>query len=104
MRWSQGDERLMAYVLGELSPAEMAEVEARLLVDERASEEVESLRLMVGVLERGMAEETLPELGDQRRRAVLAGPRPMRIESNGGWGWRAKAAAVLAIGLTGVMV
>src|SRR5687768_15659931 len=100
MRRSQGDEQLMAFVLGELSAAEAAEVEARLLVDEDAAAEVESMRAMAGMLDGAFVNEALPELGEARRNRVLSGPEPMRMR----WGWRVRAAAALLIGLTGVVV
>jgi hypothetical protein len=102
MRRSQGDEQLTAYVLGELAPADAAEVEARLLVDEEAAAEVESLRATVGMLGEALGAEELPVLGEERRQLILAGPGLMRIE--GGRGWRLKVAAALLIGLGGVVV
>lgn len=104
MRRSQGDEKLTAYLLGELSASEAAEVEARLLVDEEAAAEVESLRGTVGMLGAALAEEELPALGEERRQLIVAGPAQMRISTGNGRGWRVKVAAALVIGLGGVVI
>ena len=65
-------ERAAQYVLGELAPAERAELERRLAGDPDLAHEVEALRRLIGILPLGAAVDPPPAL----RARVLAAVRP----------------------------
>ena len=65
-------ERAAQYVLGELAPAERAELERRLADDAELAREVEALRRLIGILPLGAAVDPPPAL----RARVLAAVEP----------------------------
>jgi len=74
-------ERAAQYVLGELAPAERAELEGRLAEDPDLAHEVEALRRLLGILPLGAAVDPPPALRARvlaalEPRAAAAAPRP----------------------------
>ena len=81
MTFDPNDPRLTAYVLGELEPAERAEVEAMLDDSPECRQAVDEIRLTVGWLTERLHEEQAahalaPETNHQPIAAVLPQPQP----------------------------
>jgi hypothetical protein len=107
---------LTAYALGELSPAELAEIEAALATDTEIAAEIAETREMARILSTGLKAEPLGELAAHQRDAIFraerisrdrqAGPRlnevsgPVIIDSERWWNrpgpWQAVAAIAIA--------
>ncbi|MCK4624528.1 MAG: von Willebrand factor type A domain-containing protein, partial [Phycisphaerae bacterium] len=72
MNTEHDEAKLTAYALGELGEAERAEVEAQLKSDPAASQEVEEIRKVAGILTDELKAEPAPKLTSQQRKAVEA--------------------------------
>jgi Ca-activated chloride channel family protein len=66
------DPRLLAYALGELEPAQTAELEVELAADDVARAEVAKLRAFAETLAEHFAAEQVSELTDSQREAIVA--------------------------------
>ena len=107
--WSD-DPRLTAYALGELEPAESAELEAEMAGDAGARAQVEELRAFAGSLEQHFAAETAPELLTEQRGAIEARasgagqapvvmPAPIAVRRMRAREYAAIAATVMVVGV-----
>jgi hypothetical protein len=102
----EDDPQLTAYLLGELSPADAADVEARLLSSEEGQTLLEELRATAAVLDESLAAELerLPGIGAQRVADLASAETPCRRPL----GWWASgilaAAACLALGVLGIVM
>jgi Ca-activated chloride channel family protein len=101
MSFDSNDPRWTAYVLGELSPSERAEVDALVAKDEAAARLVAELRETVGLLERELGQEPTGTLTEAQRAAVKAGPAPAKAEAKLGrvprWRWGVYGGAGVAL-------
>jgi Ca-activated chloride channel family protein len=107
------DQRLTAYALGELEPAQSAELEALLKENPSIAAEVAAIREAAALLEGELAAAPLLELSVEQRSRVIAGgdvprqkiitPRPDAFSRTSRWlGITAAAACVMAVSAIGI--
>src|SRR5438552_17875216 len=96
MNTNPDDPKWTAYVLGELSSAERAQVEKELESSAAAREAVEEIRLATTLLKNEFTKEATIEMTAQQRGAVAAAVSTSRVRPIFRW---AAAAASLAAGL-----
>jgi Ca-activated chloride channel family protein len=87
------DPKWTAYVLGELTDAERAQVEQELESSAAAREAVEEIRIATALLQRELANEHATGLSAEQRRGIAATASPQRVRPVLRW---AAAAAALA--------
>lgn len=83
--------KLTAYALGEGSPAERAEMEARLRADPAAQAAVDEIRALAARFETELKHEPAPALTDDQRQAIMKAPGKLVL-----FPWR-KATGVAAV-------
>ena len=107
------DQRLTAYALGELEPAESAQLEALLQENPSMADEVAAIREAAALLEDELSATPAIELSEEQRSRVIAGgdepgqkiitPGPDAFSRTSRWlGITAAAACVMAVSAIGI--
>lgn len=106
MKTDMDEVKLTAYALGELDPAEAAEVEARLANDPAARQQVDQTRRLAGILTRELKAEAAPELPGEMKDAIAAkAGGGVIIKRRQVLKWAVNiAASLLILGIVGAML